>query len=491
MQLPARNWAPPDAAAGSRPASRCSPTCCSPLSGPTRRPRRRRAAGRRDRRKPARDRGGRGGGVRVSGAYGADRRPGPSRAWWCGDHRRPRRRPRRGAGGTARPARAAHRRGARLARRAEETLALLDVIFDRAPVGLAFYDLDGRYRAHQRPAGRDQRPGPRGPHRPHDRRGAARARRGGASASAGALRDGRAGDRDRGGGETPGAAGRRAEWLASYWPVRERRRRADRRRRGRLRGHRPARRRAGAAHPDRPLRDAAAALSEVGEGMVVLEDGALRVRERGVRAAQRLHVPGAGGDGVDLRARRRGGARRRRAARARLRTERGPRRPTYTLAIRRRDGGRVLLELAGVPLRIAGPPPRSQLVVVVRDVTARAPRRGRARAAAAPLGAAGGGERAVRPVARRGAHAAQRRPALRARPRRHVPRGARLAAGAGPARGRRRARAGDASRPLDARLRPDGPLAARAGGGGPARPVAAWSARRRRRGRDGGRRWRR
>jgi serine phosphatase RsbU (regulator of sigma subunit) len=39
--------------------------------------------------------------------------------------------------------------------------------------------------------------------------------------------------------------------------------------------------------------------------------------------------------------------------------------------MRRRDGGRVLLELAGVPLRIAGPPSRRQLVVVVRDVTAR------------------------------------------------------------------------------------------------------------------------
>ena len=30
-------------------------------------------------------------------------------------------------------------------RRAEETLALLDVIFARAPVGLAFHDLEGRY----------------------------------------------------------------------------------------------------------------------------------------------------------------------------------------------------------------------------------------------------------------------------------------------------------------------------------------------------------
>ena len=41
------------------------------------------------------------------------------------------------------------------------------------------------------------------------------------------------------------------------------------------------------------------------------------------------------------------------------------------MRIRRRDGGRLTLELAGVPLEIAGPPVRRQLVVVVRDVTAR------------------------------------------------------------------------------------------------------------------------
>jgi PAS domain S-box-containing protein len=57
--------------------------------------------------------------------------------------------------------------------------------------------------------------------------------------------------------------------------------------------------------------------------------------------------------------------------RARLRLERDIVDTTYTVTINRRDGGRAVLELAGVPLEIAGPPPRRQLVVVVRDVTAR------------------------------------------------------------------------------------------------------------------------
>ena len=84
-----------------------------------------------------------------------------------------------------------------------------------------------------------------------------------------------------------------------------------------------------------------------------------------------------------------------------------------------------MLELAGVPLRDRGPA-GAQPARRGRARRHRAPaRRGRARAAAGALGAAGRGERAVRPVARRGAHAAQRRRAVRARPRRHVRRRAR------------------------------------------------------------------
>ena len=55
-------------------------------------------------------------------------------------------------------------------RQAEETLALLDVIFARAPVGLAFYDLDGRYvRINDHLAEINGVPAGRA-HRPHGRR---------------------------------------------------------------------------------------------------------------------------------------------------------------------------------------------------------------------------------------------------------------------------------------------------------------------------------
>ena len=205
-----------------------------------------------------------------------------------------------------------------LTRRAEETLALLDVIFERAPVGLAFHDLDGPLRADQRPAGRDQRPArprptsaarsprccPTSPEVRDDRRRV--------------VRDGRAGDR-RGGERrdarrSPASSG---EWVASYWPVRTGEGgELIGRRRGRVRGHRSPRGRAGAAHADRPLRDPADRAVGGRRGHGRARGRPLRVRQPGVRAAQRLHVPGAGGDGVDVRAgRRRQSARRRAGAR--------------------------------------------------------------------------------------------------------------------------------------------------------------------------------
>ena len=106
--------------------------------------------------------------------------------------------------------------------------------------------------------------------------------------------------------------------------------------------------------------------------------------------------------------------------------------PTYTLAMRRRDGDRVMLELAGVPLEIAGR--RRQLVVVVRDITARRraeDERERLLARSALLAEASAlfdqsldEERTLR----------QRRAAVRARPGRHVRGRARRLPGTGPAR---------------------------------------------------------
>ena len=183
-------------------------------------------------------------------------------------------------------------------------------------------------------------------------------------------------------GETPAQPGVQREWLASYWPVRAGESGELWRRRGGLRGHRAAGRRAGAADPDRPLRDAAARAVGGRRGDGRARGRPLRVRQRRVRAAQRLHVPRAGGDGVGVRARRRAPSARTPSGARALRMERGlvdtdatardpppRRRPRAARAGRRAAGDR----------RAAG---RQQLVVVVRDVTARGARRGRARAAA-------------------------------------------------------------------------------------------------------------
>ena len=88
------------------------------------------------------------------------------------------------------------------------------------------------------------------------------------------------------------------------------------------------------------------------------------------------------------------------AARARRCADRGRRRcePGQPLTLRRRDGGWVDLEVGGDPLDVED---RRQLVVVVRDVTARRRAEAERERAAGAVGAAGRGERAVRPVARR------------------------------------------------------------------------------------------
>jgi PAS domain S-box-containing protein len=109
------------------------------------------------------------------------------------------------------------------------------------------------------------------------------------------------------------------------------------------------------------------ALSEVGEGMVVVEDercvyaNPAFERLSGYSAAELAAMDSI----FDLVAEEDRADARRRAA---LRVDAGLVDPTYRLAIRRRDGERVQLELAGVPSLTDG---RRQLVVVVRDVTAR------------------------------------------------------------------------------------------------------------------------
>src|SRR5215203_5588146 len=110
------------------------------------------------------------------------------------------------------------------------------------------------------------------------------------------------------------------------------------------------------------------ALSEAGEGMVVVEDGGRCVYANA--AFEQL----TGYAFPELAARdslrelvveeQREEARRR----ARARVERGTVDPEYELTIRRRDGRLAHVAIAGVPLVVEG---REQLVVVVRDVSRR------------------------------------------------------------------------------------------------------------------------
>ena len=187
-----------------------------------------------------------------------------------------------------------------------EALGLLDVVFAHAPVGIALLDRDLRFlRVNDRLAEISGVPAddhrghtigeilPRLPAQVRAGRGAGRAHRDAA---------------ERGRGERPRAP------LDDLVLARPPRRGADRRRHGGDRGHRAARGRAGAARADRPLRDAPvrALRRRRGPGAARARRP-LRLRELGVRAAQRLHVPGARRDG--LGARPRGRVRGRRAPR--------------------------------------------------------------------------------------------------------------------------------------------------------------------------------
>ena len=253
--------------------------------------------------------------------------------------------------------------------RANETIALLDVIFAGAPAGLAFQDLDGRFvRVNDRLAeingiaSRDHLGRTVDeilPALPEVGEEVRRVAETGEARTEIELR-----------GETPAKPGVLREWVASYWPVRASG--------GTLLGvgavvfevtERRAAERALRTQTDR-YETLLAALSEVGEGMVVLEEGRCVYANAAFEQLSGYTFPELAAmeslfELADP------GEREEAERRARRRIDEGEIDPTYTLAMRRRDGGHVLLELAGVPLRIAGTPPRTQLVVVVRDVSAR------------------------------------------------------------------------------------------------------------------------
>ena len=255
-------------------------------------------------------------------------------------------------------------------RQAEETLALLDVIFGRSPVGLAFHDLDGRYvRINDHLAEINGRPPEEHightlaevlPELPEVRDDVRRVAETGRPSTGVEVR-----------GETPAQPGLEREWVASYWPVRATPG-------GDLIGvgavvfdvtDRRAAERALRTQTDR-YETLLEALSEVGEGMVVIEDGRCVYANHAFEQLSGYTFPELAALEslyalVDPEERAEA------ERRARLRAERDLVDTTYTLAIRRRDGGHSMLELAGVPLEIAGPPARTQLVVVVRDITAR------------------------------------------------------------------------------------------------------------------------
>ena len=228
------------------------------------------------------------------------------------------------------------------------------MIFDRAPVGLAFHDLDGRYvRINDHLAEINGRPPAEHvgrtlaeilPELP-EVGGDVRARR----------RDGPALHRLEVRGETPArAGGRSASGSRRTGPC-------ARRPAATLIGvgavvfdvtDRRAAERALRTQTDR-YETLLEALSEVGEGMVVLEDGRCVYANHAFEQLSGYTFPELTAleslfDLVDPDERAEA------ERRARLRTEHDLVDTTYTVAIRRRDGGRVMLELAGVPLEIAG-----------------------------------------------------------------------------------------------------------------------------------------
>jgi PAS domain S-box-containing protein len=236
-----------------------------------------------------------------------------------------------------------------------EALSLLDVVFAHAPVGIALLDRDLRVvRVNDRLA---EIAGARGdtieqllPDLPGSVRvDAARVVRTGTSLSEVAI------------------SGAERRWIVSYWPVR---------RDGQTIGvglvladvtERRAAERALREHTDR-YEALLHALSDVGEGLVVLElDGRCVYANSAFEQLSGYTFPelAAMDTVLDLVGEYRQDEVRLRALE---RIEEGVVQPGQPLTLQRRDGGWVDLEVGGTPLIVEG---RRQLVVVVRDVTAR------------------------------------------------------------------------------------------------------------------------
>jgi PAS domain S-box-containing protein len=251
----------------------------------------------------------------------------------------------------------------------EEAYALLDVIFARAPVGLALFDADLRYvRVNERMAAMNgmaasahlgRRPREVLPGLPRDVEDDLRR----------VLRTGEPLIEVEVSGETPASPGHQREWLSSYWPVRPRDA-AEATGIGAVVFEVTDRRKARRALRSQADRYEALlqALSEAGQGMVVVEEDGRCVYANSafeqisgytfpeLTALDSLFDLAVPGDRAEA------------ARRAMLRIERGWVDTSYTLALRRRDGVVVELEVAGVPLESEI---GRQLVVLVRDVTER------------------------------------------------------------------------------------------------------------------------
>jgi len=253
--------------------------------------------------------------------------------------------------------------------RLAEAYALLDVLFARAPVGLAFFDADLRFaRVNERMAAIDGVPAAEHPGRsvadvlpglPHSVEDDLRR----------VLETGEPLIEVEVAGETRARPGDRREWLTSYWPVRP-----------------PGsdgiagigavvfevtdRRLARRAMRDQADRYEALlqALSEAGQGMLVIEEDGRCVYANAafeqisgytfpelaaLHSVFELTIP----DDREEAARR-----------AVLRIRRGWVDTSYALGLRRRDGAVVRIEVAGVPLESGE---HRQLVVLVRDITER------------------------------------------------------------------------------------------------------------------------
>src|SRR4051794_19617923 len=256
---------------------------------------------------------------------------------------------------------------ARLVAEADEAYGTLDAVFARAPVGLSLYDRDLRLiRVNEHLAAINGVAASETIGRPvseiiPDVEGVAECMRE-------VLETGRGLSHVETSGSTRAAPGVRRSFEVSYWPVRRRgvgevlgvgcvvfevteRRRAELELREQT------------ARYESLLR----ALSDVGEAMIVLEDDRLVYANPAFLAicgysTEELQALPSIFDIVEEHER--DDARHR----ARMRLE-GVSDPGYQLTLRRRDGRRVPLEIAGVPLEIGG---RTQMVVVGRDVTGRA-----------------------------------------------------------------------------------------------------------------------